>query len=154
MILVYQYTCLDRPTEWVTGLNSYRGGSVRKSALGGLMAQGNSHLFLLRQLLVFAVAKARPDASGCRPSGHHPPRLARGIKDLTEHSMLSCQYIVNINHVLQNRYRFLSEAPTAISSIIRRGWDSNPGSPKGQRFSRPPRSTTLAPLLKRKPAPK
>jgi hypothetical protein len=44
------------------------------------------YIFLLRQVLVFAVAKARPDASGYRPSGHHPPRHARGIKDLTEHS--------------------------------------------------------------------
>ena len=41
-----------------------------------------------------------------------------------------------------------SQDIAGFRKINRRGWDSNPGSPKGQRFSRPPRSTAPAPLLR------
>ena len=42
--------------------------------------------------------------------------------------------------------RTIQRAPGRASSVWRRGWDSNPRSLTGQRFSRPPDSAALAPL--------
>ncbi len=36
----------------------------------------------------------------------------------------------------------------SLTNLWRRGWDSNPRTLSGQRFSRPPDSATLAPLRK------